>query len=130
MAVKIPLQKFAFSHDVTQGVLWLNSVMDGWETEINPKKLDLESATRCILGQVFSREAQESYYFSDGYEYGLAESRRTGDWSAFWKMGFHYPHPHEAFGYEIYFNPNEYHDVDRGLKAALENAWLKVLGYW
>lgn len=49
-----------FEVEIAAGAEWLDGFKPGWEREIEPATLELQSPCRCILGQVFHDEAVQS----------------------------------------------------------------------
>ena len=72
---------------VARGARWLDEVSPGWRDAVALGSLDLSSATRCLLGQVFA-EAAADEHMTSGYEYARkrlvsgAERLEYPDWTA------------------------------------------------
>ena len=70
---------------MSEGGRWLDENRPGWETNVDIDTLELKSACRCVLGQVYEREANHNNCRS-GYEYG--RDRMIGSLSRTRQLGF------------------------------------------
>lgn len=59
---------------VARGARWLDGVRPGWRDALELGRLDIRSATNCVLGQVFAHEAAADPVSSaSGFAYAVIE---------------------------------------------------------
>ncbi len=68
MVVSLLMEKMPYSHEVNQGIMFLNSKKKDWSDYVHLPHLDMTTAEDCILGLVFGEEAFDAE-FGSGFTY-------------------------------------------------------------
>lgn len=82
-----------FSQEIQKGARFLDVVKPGWESQIDPKLLDVADYTACVCGQVFAGHYWEGTQALAEWLNNLdeeGESEVDGDTVA-WEFGFNLP---------------------------------------
>lgn len=60
-----------YREEVARGVALLDELKPGWRELIDTDDLSMQMGTRCVLGQVFGNDDDDSWYGENGYFRGL-----------------------------------------------------------
>lgn len=99
-----------FEARVARGAAWLDEVQPGWERRIDLSKLELRSACRCVLGQLYGTFSESAFFYRHG-DY-------TYEWSESIPFGFILPLEKDTDGVE-YWSDAEY--------PRLDEAWISLI---
>lgn len=95
---------------VERGAAWLDETRPGWWREVDLATLDLGSSCRCVLGQVFEKDAALRSY--NGFDYVVY---KVGPHREYW------PEDH-GFDFDLYR-----YGEGADAYAALDELWISAV---
>lgn len=120
-----------FEEQIALGAAWLDEHKPGWERLIDPQMLDMHNTCKCVLGQVFKKEAEQANVV-DGFDYD-DEGELISEPSGFnWVMkdldGVDENFDSHVYGFNIMYRPLE-HSGNRFMEAwdTLESEWIDLV---